>query len=241
MLILIITALLSVASFQLIQRYVNAQNRIQQQKKEANLTPVLVSSGDLEIGTTITTSDLVIRQYPMSYVQDHWLTPEDAGLIIGLQTSQYIERGEPLTPAAIQPVRQKSFSERLPPNTYAVTASISREQVHNGLLVIGDRVTLFAPDIHESGELLALQNIKVLAFDNLDDEQSFVSDPAHWLPSTITMAMTAEQAQQFEHMRFVQYQLWLQNPETSYPKLKPQSRIRLHLFDSQGWHYDYSP
>lgn len=99
----IVSVLLALASYQLVERYIAEQNQVVQQQEQEDLVEILVSSIDLEIGSTLDPMSMVIRSYPSAYVQEDWLRPKDAGLIAGLTTTKFIERGEPLTPYAIAP------------------------------------------------------------------------------------------------------------------------------------------
>jgi len=155
---------------------------------------VLVSAKSIVAGDIIEAFALAKRRFPQSLVQDSWLRPEDAQLIIGLAAARFIEKGEPLSPDTLVPATQKTFSQSLAKDQLAVTSMISKPQLHNGLIEIGDIVTLVAGSFNTNAQSLVLTNIKVIALDYYDQPNQMGMINHDYLPSTITFAFSAKQA-----------------------------------------------
>ncbi|MDT7526648.1 MULTISPECIES: Flp pilus assembly protein CpaB [Idiomarinaceae] len=231
----IVSVLLALASYQLVERYIAEQNQVVQQQEQEDLVEILVSSIDLEIGSTLDPMSMVIRSYPSAYVQEDWLRPKDAGLIAGLTTTKFIERGEPLTPYAIAPDYSGYFSDTLAAGYYAITVGISPEQLHSGLLTIGDKVTLMSVlgDTDKMTEVL-LPKIEVIALDNISEPHLMMSEAGQYMPSTVTFAMTQAQALQFEQMRAGSFEVWLEHPQFEYQQLSKKIVPQVFSFSSNG-------
>lgn len=221
--------LLSLACYHLIQQYIdeNTQRQVlQQQEVEA---AVLVSQRDLMAGENIQEEYLVVRNYPQRLVQETWLRPSDAVAIIGLTTSRFVERGEPFTAEAIVVGRQLGLAGRLSAGRYAVTAQVSLQQLHHGLLQVGDWVTLRGRNYLSEQAPVELVNIPVIAFDQFETTQHIDMQVGGYLPTTITFEMTAEQAQQFEQIRQQDFALWLQHDNAYQPSVQVRP-IKIHWF-----------
>ena len=164
----------------------------------------------------------------MSLVQDSWLRPEDAPMIIGLSTTRYIEKGEPLTADALLPFEDHGFSKKIKSGNYAVTSMISKQQLHNGLIRVGDKVTLVSPNSVNEAHHAILVNIEVVALDNFDHHSQLDMSATHYLPSTITFELTPSQAIIFETMRQQSFAVWLQQPDSPYADIKVNEPIAIH-------------
>ncbi|PHR64656.1 MAG: hypothetical protein COA51_07440 [Idiomarina sp.] len=221
---------LSLASYQLVTGYVAEQASIEVEEQREQELGILVTQRDILVGEIINADTLVIRNFPQSLVQDGWLRPEDAPSILGLASSRFIDRGEPLTANAIEPYQTPRFAAKLRPGFYAVTSLVSVQQLHNGLVKIGDKVTLRGSNFQENNKPLVLVNIPVIAMDNFDDHAQIDVNPSHYLPSTMTFELTAEQAAKFETMRMQNFEVWLQHAESSYVSVAPSPPIKIHRF-----------
>ncbi|RUO51776.1 Flp pilus assembly protein CpaB [Pseudidiomarina homiensis] len=209
------------ASYQLVMRYLAQQSHELEQRLNAEMEWVLVFSHDLEAGAVIGLDDLQQRKYPPSYISDDWLRPNDAMAVVGNSVQNFVSAGEPVMLGHLGRVRRSSFSDQLAPDDYAVTATVGIEQVHHGLLAVGNRVSLVAGGGGEP--LRMLTNIEVLALDNQSKE--YVGGA---LAVTITFRLKAEQAAIFEGFRRQGFALWLQHPEAEYSHVK--SPLKPHLF-----------
>lgn len=221
--------LLSLASYQLIQQYIDEHTQRQVEQHQEVEVGVLVSQRDLMAGVVLEEDFLVVRRYPQRLVQETWLRPSDAGAIIGLVTSRFVERGEPLTAEAITVGRRMGLSDRIADGRYAVTAQVSLQQLHHGLLQVGDWVTLRGRDYLADQELIELVNIPVIAFDQFESAQHIDTQVSGYLPTTVTFEMSAEQAQQFEQIRQQDFALWLQH-DSNYQVSVPPRPVRIHWF-----------
>lgn len=223
LLILTIGAVLT--SYQAIQHYIAEQALTQQQEQQRFMQDILVLSKDLDAGVRIEIDHLQQRKFPPKYVQDNWLQPQDAVSLIGLKTSRFLARGEPLTLDSFSHDYSRFFSQRLGPGEYAVTTSISVENLHHGMLAVGDKVAIVASHSGNFAEqLLSVSDVPVLALDN--DQHSQPGQTA--LASTVTFGMTAEQAIRFASIRRGGFQIWLQHPQQSYSSLSMPVPARIH-------------
>lgn len=228
--LLLLSLALSLASYQLVKGYVEEQASIEIEEQREEEIGILVTQRDVLAGEIISVDTLVIRSFPQSLVQDGWLRPEDAPSLFGLASSRFIDRGEPLTTDAIKPYQTPRFSARLRPGFYAVTSLVSVHQLHNGLVKIGDKVTLRGKDFQQNAKPLEMVNIPVIAMDNFDHHAQLEMNPSQYLPSTITFELTPEQAAVFEAMRMQDYSVWLQHSDTSYASVRRTQPIKIHRF-----------
>ncbi|MDN7125704.1 hypothetical protein [Pseudidiomarina terrestris] len=233
LLVLLVLALV-IASYQLMRTYVEQQSQAIEQQRNAAMEWVLVFKRDLEEGHMVTLDDLQQRKYPPGYISEDWLRPQDAMAIVGNLTQHFVSRGEPVMLAVLQQARRASFSDVLAHNEYAVTATISIEQVHHGLLAIGNRVSLVAQrdSFGEASEntLMSIANVEILAIDNVTE-----ADWQQGLASTLTFRFTAAQAAAFEQIRRSGYAIWLQNPEPDYAPLKAEPVIKIYTMNNGGF------
>lgn len=220
--------LLSIASYELVQRYVAEQTSKEIKQHKEQFVEVLVSAKSIVAGDIIEAFALAKRRFPQSLVQDSWLRPEDAQLIIGLAAARFIEKGEPLSPDTLVPATQKTFSQSLAKDQLAVTSMISKPQLHNGLIEIGDIVTLVSGSFNTNAQSLVLTNIKVIALDYYNQPNQMAMINHDYLPSTITFAFSAKQALIFEQMRRQSFAVWLQHPEAQVPLPQPEHSVVIH-------------
>ncbi|WP_417659882.1 SAF domain-containing protein [Pseudidiomarina sp.] len=229
---ILLSLLMTIAGYQLIQSYVEEKTNIEIQQQQEHMFAVLVSRDDLLAGEIIDAGSLVKRSYPMSLVQDSWLRPEDAPMIIGLSTTRYIEKGEPLTADVLLPFEDHGFSKNIKAGHYAVTSMISKQQLHNGLVRVGDKVTLVSRSLVSEAQHAVLVNIKIVALDNFDHNSQLDMSATHYLPSTITFELTPSQAIVFETMKQQSFAVWLQHPDPPYADIKVNEPIAIHRLKS---------
>lgn len=219
---------LVIASYQLILDYLAQQSQLFEQQLEAKMEWVLVFSQDLEAGATLTLEHLQQRKFPPSYISDDWLRPNDAMAVVGTTVENFVSAGEPVILGHLGKVRRTSFSDRLGPNEYAVTATLTIEQAHHGLLRVGNKVSLVGVGFTKE-EMPMLTNIEVLALDNQSEESS-----THNLAVTATFRLQAKQAQAFEQLRKTGFALWLQHPESTHRAVKEPKQPSLFVISKQG-------
>ncbi|RUO46044.1 SAF domain-containing protein [Pseudidiomarina donghaiensis] len=220
--------LLSFASYELVQEYVAEQTSKEIKQHQEQFIDVLVSRESIVAGDIIESVVLAKRSYPQTLVQDSWLRPEDAELIIGLAAARFIEKGEPLSPDTLVPVAARTFSQTVKDEHVAVTSMISKPQLHNGLLQIGDQVTLVSASFDAQQDGLMLNNIEVLALDYYSQPNQLTLTSHDYLPSTITFAFSPAQALIFEQMRRQGFAVWLQHPKSNIqPTARPKT-ITIH-------------
>jgi Flp pilus assembly protein CpaB len=217
------TAVAAISYYQL-QDYAVTAAEQQQRAQQQQMIPVLVLAHDLDTGVRLELTHFQQRKFPPQYVQDNWLGPHDASDLVGLKTSRFLARGEPLTLDAFSYDYRHHFSQRLAQNRYALTVSLGIEQLHHGMLSVGDRVLLYSVAGLSQQPPMWLENIEVVAIDRLQQ-------PNHHelaVPTTVTFSMSAEQAKQFELMRTVNFQVWLQHPEHNYSPMPVVVKPTLH-------------
>ncbi|RUO75530.1 Flp pilus assembly protein CpaB [Pseudidiomarina taiwanensis] len=179
--------------------FINAQ---QQQ-----MIPVLVAATPIEVGTALELELLQQRNYPPNYIADTWLLPSDAHVVVGLTAQEYIDAGQPLQLSLLAAPQQQDLLP-LQANQVAVTATITMEQLIGGLLRVGDHVVLRAQRLGQSA--LTLDDIEIIALDA--NTGATASGSEHEIfASTVTFAMTASQASEFELMRDYGFRLWLKS------------------------------
>ncbi len=223
--LLVLAAGAALTSYQAIQHYIAEQAHNRQQEQQRYMQDILVLSVDLDAGTRVELEHLQQRKFPPKYVQDNWLQPQDATSLIGLRTGRFLARGEPLTLESFSHDYSRFFSQRLAEGEYAITTSISVENLHHGMLAVGDKVAIVASGTAAGGDhLLAVSDVSVLALDNLQYSQPGPME----LASTITFSMTAEQAIRFESIRRSGFQIWLQHPQHAYSRLTVPVPARIH-------------
>lgn len=225
--LLAVTIAVAALSYYQLERYAVTAAEQQRQQQQQNMVEILVLADDLDADVVLTMEHFQQRKFPPQYVQDNWLEPHDAPGLVGLKSSRFLARGEPLTIDAFRYDYRHHFSHQLAENYYAVTVSLGIEQLHHGLLAVGDKVLLYAASVL-SDTTLWLDNIEVLAVDR--QQQQVQHEVA--LPTTVTFAMTAEQAQRFERMRGGNFQLWLQHPQHDYPALANTTKPHLHIMQA---------
>ncbi len=226
---LVVVALLT-ASYQLVQKYLAQQSQALEQRIDAEMEWVLVFSQDLDAGAVIGLEHLQQRKFPPAYISDDWLRPNDAMAVVGNSVENFVSAGEPVILGHLGKVRRSSFSDRLAPGEYAVTATVGIEQVHHGLLAVGNRVSLVAGGF-SGAALRMLTDIEVLA---LDQQQSDAVGGK--LAVTATFRLRAEQAIEFEQLRQSGFAVWLQHPESEYRALSEFSAPLLFVISKQGAH-----
>lgn len=200
---------LAVAFYWTLQNYVAEQSASAEQQRDAQMIWLLVYSRDIEAGQQVAIEDFQQRKFPPDYVTDDWLLPQDVSVVVGSHTQQFVAAGEPVSLAHLGTLQPTSFSDVLAPGEFAVTATVSIEQLHHGLVEVGNFVTLVGQDFRsEQSRLTAIPNVEVLALDSFTD--------VGWqegLASTLTFRFSAEQAYQFEQLRQSQFSIWLQRSE----------------------------
>ncbi|MGQ4277644.1 hypothetical protein ACQ5ES_11400 [Pseudidiomarina sp. E22-M8] len=229
-LLLLLVMALVIASYQLMAVYVEQQSRAREQQRSAAMEWVLVFRTDLEQGHTVSLDDLQQRKYPPDYISEDWLRPQDAMAIVGNVTQHFVSRGEPATLSALQQARRASFSDVLQAGEYAVTATVGIDQIHHGLLAIGNRVSIVAQQFGSGSapesQLTSIANVEIIAIDNATNEAWHQG-----LASTLTFRLKAAQAVAFEKIRNSGYAIWLQHPESDYPTLPEQRLIRVYTIN----------
>lgn len=221
--LLAVTIAVAALSYYQLQNYAVTAAAEQQRAEQQHMIPILVLASDVDADVRVDISHFQQRKFPPQYVQDNWLEPHDASGLVGLKTSRFLARGEPLTLDAFRYDYRNHFSQRLAENYFALTVSLGIEQVHHGMLSVGDKVLLYSASSGMQPSLW-LANIEVLAVDR--QQQAMPHDTA--LPTTVTFAMTAAQARRFELMRRLNFQVWLQHPEHHYALMPPATKPRLH-------------
>ena len=228
---LALSLLLTLITYEAVQDYVQQQTSAAVKQQQQPLQYVLVSAQALEQGQMIASEVVVQRAYPENLVQDHWLRPEDAANVIGLKVNRFLERGEPITLDVLEFVETRTFASAIEPGAYAVTVSITREQLHGGLLSVGDKVTIFASTLDAEQQPNSLANIKVLALDQSTEMTPIMLSPEHYYPTTVTFLMKAEQARKFAQMQYQNYGLWLQHAGQDYPNITAETSLKIHSFN----------
>lgn len=216
------------ASYQLAMRYLAQQSYELEQRLNAEMEWVLVFSRDLEAGTVIGLEDLQQRKYPPGYISDDWLRPNDAMAVVGNSVENFVIAGEPVILGHLGRLRRSSFSDQLEHGEFAVTATVGIEQVHHGLLAVGNRVSLVSLG-NGNQPLRMLSNIEVLALDNHSQEHL-----GNTLAVTVTLRLQAAQAVLFEELRRQGFSLWLQNPDAEYSAVAPSKPPTLFVISKQG-------
>lgn len=218
-----VTIAVGAFSYSQLQRYAASAAEQHQLAELQQMVPILVLKEDLDADVRLVMEHFQQRNFPPQYIQDNWLEPHDAVGLIGLKTSRFLARGEPLTLDAFRYDYRNHFSQRLAENRYAITVSVGIEQLHHGLLAVGDKVLLYsAARLGQGARWLA--DIEILA---IDRQQQPIQQQAG-LPTTLTLAMSASQAQQFEVMRELSFQVWLQHPQHNYPELTVTAVPMIH-------------
>lgn len=227
-LLLVVIVAMITASYQLVIRYLAEQSQALEQKLSADMEWVLVFSRDLEAGSVIELNDLQQRKYPPGYISDDWLRPNDAMAVVGNSVENFVSAGEPVLLGHLGRVRRASFSDTLNPGEYAVTATVGIEQVHHGLLAVGNRVSLVALDSNGNA-LSMLPNIEVLALDNQSEDYA-----GSGLAVSITLRLQASQALSFAQLKRRGFALWLQHPDADYKVLETQTPPQVFIISQAG-------
>lgn len=232
MLVFSLVLALMFASYRVIHSYIMQQSQVIEQQRAATMEWVLVFQRDIEAGEVVTLSDLQQRKYPPSYISDEWLRPEDATAIIGSELLHFVSAGAPVMVHQLRQPRASTFADRLAENEYAITVSVGIEQLHHGLLQVGNRVALVASEVFSTTgkrSLMTLMNIEVLAID-----QATSSAAGSRLATTLTLRFTHEEAILFEQFRRTGFALWLQRPEQEYTAPLQPSEIQVYELSGQG-------
>ncbi|RUO57336.1 Flp pilus assembly protein CpaB [Pseudidiomarina insulisalsae] len=218
-------------TYQVIHGYIEHQSQLLEQERNAAMEWVLVLSRDIEPGEIIALEDLQQRKYPPVYLSDDWLRPQDAYTVVGKEMRHFVSAGEPVLLSYLNQPRPKSFSDRLQPGEFAVTALVSLEQLHHGLLVPGNRITLTAQTFAqaEQAQPAQLTNIEVLA---VDAWQETARQEA--MASTITLRLNADQAVTFERLRHSGFVVWLQHPEAVHMSPPPRQEAQVYVITKAG-------
>lgn len=219
---LIIVAMITF-SYQLMNHYVTQQSLTIEQQRTAGMEWVLVFSSDVDAGHEIGLADLQQRKFPPDYISDDWLRPQDAMAVIGQRVQHFVSAGEPVLLTYLQAATEKSFSDVLNHGEYAVTTTVGIEQIHHGLVSIGNRVSLVSTNTEPSSTTV-LANIEVLALD-----QKTRTGPDASLAVTMTFRFNAQQALAFEHLRQGGFTVWLQHPEGDYAAIRLAVKPKVYL------------
>lgn len=218
------TTVVAAISYYQLKDYAATAAEEQQRVQQQHMIPILVLAQDLDGDVRLDLSHFQQRKFPPQYVQDNWLEPHDVSGLVGLKTSRFLARGEPLTLDAFHYDYRNHFSQRLASNRYAITVSLGIEQLHHGMLAVGDKVLLYSASRLSQQQPMWLDNIEVLA---IDRQQQLIQHDVG-IPTTVTFSMTAEQAKKFETMRSLNFQVWLQHPEFQYPAITATVQPIIH-------------
>jgi Flp pilus assembly protein CpaB len=218
------TIAVAALSYYQLQSFAVTAAEQQQRAQQQQMIPILVLAQDLDSDVRLDMTHFQQRKFPPQYIQDNWLEPHDASGLVGLKTTRFLARGEPLTLDAFRLDYRHHFSQRLAENQYALTVNLGIEQLHHGMLSVGDRVLLYSASRLAQQQAIWLENIEILAV----DRQQYASQHELSLPTTVTFSMTAEQAKEFELMRTLNFQVWLQHPEHNYRPLLVTGKPTLH-------------
>ncbi|WP_167285368.1 Flp pilus assembly protein CpaB [Marilutibacter alkalisoli] len=132
----IIAALLSVSYIQ--ERVAEATAAVQVEVAE---TQVVVSRRNLDIGDTISESDMVTRNMPVDFVPADAVTTENYVGFIDRMVRSPIKQGTPLSASALVPAYDK-FSHVIVPGKVGYTLSVNENNSISGMIAPGDRVDI---------------------------------------------------------------------------------------------------
>ena len=166
---------------------------------------VLVAAQDLPTGTTLTTKAMAMRKIPTRLVDPLALKEKDARGVLGQKVGIDIGKGGYITSAALESSIQRTFAKRIKRGQRALSINVSRSTGVSGLLQPGSRVDvlgLFSQTIEYKNVkpvtkiAVLLQNVEVLAAGKTTSSlEGVASGPATSTYSTITLAVTLEQAE----------------------------------------------
>lgn len=231
-LVLVLVLALMFASSRVITSYINQQSQELEQQRSATMEWVLVFSRDMESGEVLRMADLQQRKYPPSYINDEWLRPEDASAVVGNEMSYFVSAGAPVMIHQLRQPRPVTFADRLAEDEYAVTIAVGIEQLHHGLLRVGNHVALVANAgraLSTAQQLMTLSNIEVLAIDQRSN-----SEPNTGVATTLTLRLSVNDAVTFEHMRRSGFAIWLQKPGQVYPVIEQAQMVHIYELPGQG-------
>ena len=166
---------------------------------------VLVAAENLPAGTTLTTKAMAMQKVPTHLLDPLALKESDARGVLGQKVGIDIGPGGYITSGALESSIQRSFAKRISHGQRALSINVSRSTGVSGLLQPGSRVdvlalfsqTIRAKDVKPVAKIaLLLQNVEVLAAGKTTSSlQGVVGGPATGTYSTITLAVTPEQAE----------------------------------------------
>ncbi len=184
-------AIVAVIAFQnLLQQTVEKYRQELLRKEEI---PVVIAQVDIYKGTKITAHHIALARLPQNLVEQGAFFSVDSALD-KVATSDIL-KGEQITNSKIfLPYRTGKFSQLTPEGYRAMTISVDKISSINGMIAPADKVDIIGLFPFPQGSSVVVpmyENVLILAVESRTSDMPSVSSE---MPSTITLALTPEQA-----------------------------------------------
>ena len=181
-------------------------HRIQREIGGGPGVSLLALSQDVDRGTPITESLVVVHDVPEKYVESSQVRHKDLRRVLGVRAAVHLQANQTLrwTDLSISARNEGSLSERIPRGMRAVTVEHVDRRLFGGLLRPGDRVdVLLTSDVLLDREgavtVPLLQNALVLA---VGESMGGPSEPqVVSTPSVVTVLVDADDASLLAHAK----------------------------------------
>jgi pilus assembly protein CpaB len=160
---------------------------------------VLVASGDLLQAQTLTKENLRWQPWPLNALNPVYITrssrPDAIDTLAGAIVRNHMAAGEPIQEANLAPRHAGYLATVLPRGKRAMAVRISAESTAGGFILPNDRVDVLHSDGRSPVSHTILNNVRVLAIDQVVDDTKNENSKANVIGKTATLELDPSQAE----------------------------------------------
>jgi pilus assembly protein CpaB len=160
---------------------------------------VLVASGDLLQAQTLTKENLRWQPWPLNALNPVYITrssrPDAIDKLAGAIVRNHMAAGEPIQEANLAPRHAGYLATVLPRGKRAMAVRISAESTAGGFILPNDRVDVLHSDGRSPVSHTILSNVRVLAIDQVVDDNKNENSKANVIGKTATLELDPSQAE----------------------------------------------
>lgn len=189
---------LSVLTIYGVNRYLNQHSTAPAKEAPVVLIERIVAADDLAAQTTIKVEHLALREFAPSWVGPDTYGVDEIEQIVGLQLTEDVLAGMPLSRARMKRPQPNEFLGLLAPGRRAVTMPISRISSASGFVQPGEIIDLYVTFEHKGRRItsLLISQIRVLQVARADPDRMGESQESLTLDASPQQAAKLIAAQQ---------------------------------------------
>lgn len=173
-----------------VNQYMNDRTPAAVPKVQPIMLERLVASADLKAQTILDVEHLALRDIPEHWVGPDSIAPEEVQGILGMQLTEDLMAGMPLTFSKLRRPQPNEYLHKLAPDRRAVTLPVSRINSSSGLIQAGELIDLYVTFEHRGRRItsLLMTQIMVLQVARPDHDRAIDAQ------ETLTLDVSPEQA-----------------------------------------------